>query len=917
MSPTTSTTGRLHLRSFVVLAALVAVCGGVLSGPASTSGATSPPGLVRDPASMVNLFAGTGTGGTRPGSIGEFSGAATPFGMIQWSPDTTPDRTAGSGYAYGDHRIAGFSLTHLSGTGCPSYGDVPILPTSGPLGSDPAEESTTFSHGQESATPGRYRVSLGDPAVTAALTVTTRTGLARFTFPPGRAANVLFKVGDSAAGAQAASVQVEPDGTVVGEVTSGAFCQTGTSYTLHFVARFDRPLAAAGTYDHTGVRPGSTQCTGRTCGAYVTLEGGSGRDVLMKVGVSFVSEADAAANLAAEDPGWSMTRVEDAATGRWNALLGRMLVGGGTEADERTFYTALYHSLLHPNLVSDVNGSYPGTDGQTHTAPPGGAYANFSEWDIYRSEMPLISLLAPGAAGAMVQSLVDDASQDGWLPKWAIVGGDASQMNGDSADPIIASAYAFGVRGFDASAALAAMVKGATETEPPQGLEIERQYLADYLANHYVPAEDRDLDSIDYTAGASMTLEYSLDDFAVAQMAGALGQPLLAASMMTRAHNWEYLFNPATGYVQGRRADGTFPPGPAFNRTLDEPGGEQGFEEGNAIQYTWAVPQDLFALAALMGGNAHAVAKLDDFFAHLNAGRYQPFDWSGNEPDLWSAWEYDYFGAPWRAQDVVRRIMVTEYRDAPVNEPGNDDLGALSSWYVWAALGLYPVTPGTADLALAAPLFPKTVLTLPSGHHLVLVAPGASDATPYIQRISVSATSVGSPTTGCSTDTPTTATSGRWSAPWLPARILQTGATVQYRLGSSPDRSWGTSAAVRPPSYTQGRIPSVGFTRPSGGLAVRSGATAAVALGVQAVKPGGPPVTWQASASPGLTLSANAGTLPPSQAGRAPPGRCPTARPASSVLRIEPAAPGTYTVTIALQDGATALPPVVLAVHAT
>jgi len=517
----------------------------------------------------------------------------------------------------------------------------------------------------------------------------------------------------------------------------------------------------------------------------------------------------------------------------------------------------------------------------------------------------------------MVQSLVDDAAQDGWLPKWAIVAGDGSQMNGDSADPTIASAYAFGVRGFDESAALAAMVKGATETEPPQGLEIERQYLADYLANHYVPAEDRDLDSIDYSAGASMTLEYALDDFAVAQMAGALGQPALAASMMTRSHNWEYLFNPATGYVQGRRADGTFPPGPALNRGLEEPGGEQGFEEGNAVQYTWAVPQDLFALAALMGGNGHAVAKLDAFFAHLNAGRYQPFDWSGNEPDLWSPWEYDYFGAPWRAQDVVRRIMVTEYHDAPVNEPGNDDLGALSSWYVWAALGLYPVTPGTADLALAAPLFPKAVMMLPSGHRLVLVAHGASDGTAYIQGVSVRATSPGSPSTGCSTDIPGPATSGRWSAPWLPAGILQTGATVQYRLGSSPDRSWGTSAAARPPSYAQGRIPSVGFTRPSGGLAVPIGATTAVTLGVQAVTPGGPPVAWQASASPGLTLSADAGTLPPSPAGRAPPGNCPTARPTSLVLGVEPAAPGTYTVTITLQDGATALPPVVLAVRAT
>ena len=231
-------------------------------------------------------------------------------------------------------------------------------------------------------------------------------------------------------------------------------------------------------------------------------------------------------------------------------------------------------------------------------------YANFSEWDIYRSEIQLVALLAPHQAGDMIQSLVNDASQGGWLPKWAIVGGDAAQMNGDSADPIIADAYAFGVRGFDAQAALAAMVKGATQSEPLHGLETERQDLDQYLAQHYVDAGALDLDSIDYSIGGSVTLEYAIDDFSIAQLAADLGNQSVYNSMMQRAHNWEYLFDPTTGYVEARNADGSFPPGPAFQTSLFEDGGEVGFEEGNAIQYTWSVPQDLAALGSLMGGDA-------------------------------------------------------------------------------------------------------------------------------------------------------------------------------------------------------------------------------------------------------------------------------------------------------------------------
>jgi len=862
----------------------------------------------------VDAFAGTGSGAVNPGAIGEFPGADLPFGMVQWSPDTSPDRISGSGYSSADHRISGFSLTHMSGTGCASYGDIPILPTTGPIGNDPEATTQPFAHDTEHASPGRYSVDLGSPSIGARLAVTTRTGLTRLTFPRGTPANLLFKVADSAAGATGSGVRIVGDDEVTGQVTSGQFCGTGTDYTAYFAAVFDRPFDTAGIWAGPTVTPGATTCAGPACGAYVTFDRPAGTPIEMKVGLSFVSVANAAANIGAEDPGWSLGSVEQRATARWNTLLGRARIGGGTHTEQRTFYTALYHSLLHPNVVSDADGQYAGEDGRVHRGART-QYANFSEWDIYRSEIELIALLAPEPAGAMVQSLLNDARQAGWLPKWAIVGGDASQMNGDSADPIIAAAYAFGVRGFDTTAALAAMVKGADQAESPHGLEIERQYLGQYLSQHYVDAGSLDLDSIDYSDGASATLEYAIDDFSIAQLAGAAGEPALAASMMSRAHNWEYLFNPATGAVQAREADGSFPAGPVLNPALFEDGGQRGFEEGNPVQYTWSVPQDLFALGRLMGGEKSAVTRLNAYFTRLNAARFAPYDWAGNEPSLFVPWEYDYFGAPWRTQSVVRRIVTTLYTDDPVNEPGNDDLGAISSWYVWGAMGLYPVTPGTADLALASPLFPEVVLTLGDGNRLVLRAPGASANTPYVHSLTVTGIAPPPARAGCPGRAVVATATTTWDRPWLPASAVTTGGTLTYRLSATPDRGWATTADAAPPSYGTGWIPAVGYSSPSGAVSVRVGVPTTIELGLRTISPVASAVEWRATITGPLTLGATAGSLrpPASVAGAGCAGPAPVSQPLT--VTADAPGPGTVTVDLATSTGQ-ALPPVVVDVTA-
>ncbi|MGD0378999.1 MAG: GH92 family glycosyl hydrolase [Acidimicrobiales bacterium] len=765
----------------------------------STTTPASPVGL--SPSELVDTFVGTGVGGKSVGSIDTFPGADMPFGMMQWSPDTTPDRTTGGGYSYKDSAISGFSLTHMSGPGCAVYGDIPILPTVGAIGNDPAAARAPFSHSTEVASPGNYAVTEGSPAVRVELAVTTRTGLGRFSFPGTGSANVLFKVADSAAGSTRSAVTVVGDREVDGSVVSGDFCGTSGNYHLYFAARFDRGFESFGTWHGTTVSAGSRSSTTARSGAYVSFPART-RVVQMQVGVSFVSVADARLNIEAERPGWDIDALRRRDTATWNQLLGQVQVSGGTYGDERTFYSELYHSLLHPNVFDDANGRYIGFDGKVHVAKGYTQYSNFSGWDIYRSEVQLLALLVPRQTSDMVTSLLADASQGGGLPKWPVANLESAQMNGDSSDPFIASAYAFGARDFDVSQALADMVRGATDPAVTNDGHVERQDLAQYLAKGYVQADTFDITSLPYTVGGSETLEYAIDDFAISQLAQAAGDSVTSQTFAVRAQNWRNLVNPATGFLAARRADGTFPPGPAFQRSPMPGIGQVGFEEGNAIQYTWSVPQDLAGLFGALGGNAAVVSKLNTFFTELNAGRKQPYDWAGDEPSLGIPWEYDYAGAPWRTQGVVRRIVTTLYGPTPNGEPGNDDLGAMSSWYVWAALGLYPETPGRGELVLGSPLFPHITMTLGSGRTIVIDAPGATPSTPYVQGLEVGGLAPSA--IGCPASPGTGPTPATFSCPWLPATVWDTGARLAFTVGASPDASWGAVASDAPPSFAPG-----------------------------------------------------------------------------------------------------------------
>lgn len=741
------------------------------------------------PATLVNPFIGTG------GSGNVFPGADTPFGMLQWSPDTTnpPD---GGGYSASSRTITGFSLTHVSGLGCPGAGDVPILPTTGAV--VPAADDT-FSPAHEAAQAGYYSVALAD-GIGVQLTATTRTGLARFSFPAGRPGNLIFKLDGSRLGDSAVRFAVVSPTQVQGSVTSRSFCGPGKPYTLYFVMRFSRPVRASGTFgaapggaagaiNRLVINPGplglptgipvaapasqvqkaslAQRALRGEVGGYVRFAPGS--SVLAKVGISYVSAANAAANLAAEDPGWNFSATRTAAQRAWNDLLGKIVVTGGTRAQRVVFYTALYHSLLAPTVFSDVNGQYIGADHRLHTVDPGqdAEYTDFSGWDIYRTQAQLEALLDPAAASGAAQSLLDAYRQTGMLPKWPADEDDSYTMVGDPADAVIADYYAFGARGFDAAAALSAMI---TQASVPSDVRPGLSYLENL---GYLPNDGR-YGCCNYHGSVSTTLEYDTDDFAISALAGSLGDAGAQVAFLNRAQDWRNLLNPASGFMQPRLADGAWRPG--FS-----PASPAGFVEGDSWQYTGMVPFDLAGLATAKGGRAAMAGYLNRVLSTFTAGYTGAGADLANEPSIELPWEYDYVGEPYATQRSVRAIQDALWRDAPDGLPGNDDLGAMSAWFVWSALGLYPMTPGTATLALGSPLFASAVIALPDGRDLRIDGVGAGTDAPYVQSATWDGTA--------------------WERAYAPAGALTAGGTLAFRLGTAPDPAWAAAPADAPPSY--------------------------------------------------------------------------------------------------------------------
>lgn len=794
--------------------------GGATSGGqgGASNGASGAPDIavdwLPDPASHVDTLIGT----TNRGNV--FPGAVYPFGMMQWSPDT-PRRPSGGGYDYQDKSLLGFSLTHISGPGCSgAMGDVPILPWVGNAPSGDLNAVTQpFEHTGEVATAGYYSVQLGSPAVKTELTATLHSAMARFTFPSSKDAHLLFKLQNSAAGNFGdATATVVGDRELRGSTISGNFCGTGIHYTLYFDIVFDR------SFTSSKILPASGKATPGF--ALLTFDASAQPVLQAKVAISFVSTDAARANWLAENPEaqWSFDTVKSAAVAKWNDVLGRVQIAGGTETEQRSFYTALYHSLLHPNVATDVDGQYVGFDKQLHrvSGMQHEQYVNYSGWDIYHTQVQLSALVAPEAMSDSAQSMLNDAAQNnGALPKWSLVHGENNIMVGDPADGIIAGYYAFGARRFDSKTALQVMLKQATVPGPM------RPGLSEIDTLGYVPD-----DCCQFYQSVGVSLEYAQADFALSRFASALGDTVNAAKLLKRSQNWQNLFNPAVGMFNPRLRNGTFLAG-------QRPTSNQGMAEGSAQQYRWVISFNRRAQLAALGGAATVNPALDAFFSQLN-------DPSGvhalmaNEFELGAPYWSNYTGQPWKTQEIVNRIRSELYRVEPSYIPDNDDLGSMSSALVWYFLGVYPAHPGSAELAIGGPAFEHARVHLPSGATLTLHATGASKAAPYIQGLKVN----GVPS----------------NRAWLEPSFIESGGVLEFEMGSTPNPAWASAANDAPPSYGSDFTSAVGFASPNP-LVLTPGAKAELELGAQSLLGTAQDIGWSFAAAPGFSLSSGSGTL--------------------------------------------------------
>jgi predicted alpha-1,2-mannosidase len=693
-------------------------------------------------------------------------GAATPFGMTQVSPDTRGE-VAYSGYLWTDPQIQGFSLVHLSGPGVKKAGDIPLMPTVGPVRtSNPLLYGAPYDHATERAEPGYYSVRLGT-GTTAELTATTRTGLQRYTFPPVPQANVLLDVSRSVEGVHAGSFQVVDADTVRGWARG--------RYPVYFEADFSRPFSSYGTWSGSVLSPGSRKATGNGVGGWVSFDALQDRTVTVKVGISFVDAAGARRNLATEAPRFAFDQVRARARAAWDTELAKVRVTGGTPLDQRTFATALYHSLLHPNAFSDVDGRYRGFDHRVHRAAGRVQYANFSSWDTYKAQNQLLASLWPGRYRDMLLSLLADAREGGRLPRWGEQDLDAGHMSGDPAIPAIVDGYCRGVlRGVPS-----AEIHGLYDAM--KALVAKREPA--WQAKGYLPLQTS-------SRGAGTTLEYGVADFALAVMAHELGQAADARRFSSLALAYRRLLDPQTKWVRPRNDDGSW-------LSPFDPTDETGFQEGNSWQYSWLAPQDARGLFARMGGESAAVERLDTHFSEAlgavvpaavaeaqtratlfglayRTSQYAP----GNEHDLQTPWMYPFARQPWKTQAVQRQVQGV-FRPTVEGLPGNDDLGGLSAWYVWSALGLGPVTPGAPFYVVGSPLFTKAVLDLP-GQDLTVLAPGASLVGKYVQSAALG----GRPL----------------NRAWLTHTELRRARVLTLRMGTTPSTTWATTST--PPSLT-------------------------------------------------------------------------------------------------------------------
>jgi predicted alpha-1,2-mannosidase len=821
---------RPGFRRGVLLCAGLLACAAVMAGtaPAPATASSKAASSSRDPARDVDTFIGTqGEGNT-------FPGASAPFGLIQVSPIT--DHYAG--YRHDDPKIRGFGHSFVSGAGCWAQGgQVAVLPVTGSIGpggdfdtADPKAASfdyrkyaTPYTHAGEAGEAGYYRVHLldarggGAGGIDAEATALTRAAAERYTFAPGaKTGHVLVNVGQANEKHEVVGsvVEVVGDRVVQGKLVTNSFCG-GAQYTTWFRIEFDRPFKAFGTWDKDGGVPGSRRSVGVQWdvanGAWLDFDLDGARSVTATSAISHVDADGARRNLDADGRRdgklLSFDAMRAQAQAAWRRELASIRVEGAGDADRAVFYTALYHALLQPMTGSDADGRYRGYDDLVHRADGWTYYEYFSLWDTYRSQNQLLAMLRPQRARDIARSMLAIHAQMGWLPRWGYANFETNVMTGDPVTPWLVDLWRFGALQGREREAWDALWQNANGRPPAMSRAQGRAGNDTYLADGFVPYDraypSKGMDA-DQHHGGSATLEYALADCALSQMATGLGETSAAAALRGRAGNWRRVWDAGVrdpsldfqGFPRPRIEDGSFfvPTHGAYS-----PRSDQGFHEGTAWQYQWLVQDDVPGLVVAMGGLDAARARLDAFFAYdalavdprggaranwvvgpysyYNQYRYNP----NNEPDLHAPWMYVLLGQPWKTDLVVRAAQAL-FRDAPDGVTGNDDLGTMSAWYLFGALGMYPAVPGTGQLLLHAPRFPRVEIDLEGGRTLVLEAPGADARKPqYIAGVAVDGTA--------------------HPQSWIDWSALRDGGTVAYALtGNPPVDGWGTHPADLPVS---------------------------------------------------------------------------------------------------------------------
>jgi predicted alpha-1,2-mannosidase len=713
--------------SFLNFAPVFVLCLSAASG--AVHAATSQDRMT--PVDWVNTYIGTGGSSDGPEYGGTMPLVTTPFGMTNWTAQTRQNRISVSSYAYEDGMISGFIGTHQPAVWMGDYGYVTLMPETGAIQPTVEYRRQPFTHQDETSTPYYYAVKMGgDPAhrILAEMTATDHCGYLRFTFPAGAKGSVLVEATRAGTTGFVAVDEAKREITGYNPDRMDSYLSELKlpNFKGYFVVRFRQAFRAQGVYQGVLPVPNKSAVTGDAVSAYAQFDTAVDPVVEAQVGTSFISIDQARVNLDTELPAWDFAATRDALKKSWNAKLGIATIEGASDDERYIFFTGLYHALLYPKLFSEHGRYYSAFDDKIHE---GVSYTAFSIWDTFRAENSLLTLFAPERIDGMISALLQDFQEGGWMPKWP----NPSYTNimiGTHADSLVAEAIVKGFKGFDYRLAYAALYKDAMT--PPDG-DTTRRWLdrepgVPYEARAglayakqlgYIPADK-------VSESASSTLEESYDDFAVAQVAKAIGNQRDYTFFLQRSRNYKNLFNAARGFMQARNADGSWA----------DP--EAGWTEGDQWVYLFAPLHDIAGVMALVGGEERFNAQLD---AHFTGGHNR----HDNEPSHHYGYLYDFGGQPWKTQAKVRQLAREAYANNTTGILGNEDCGQMSAWYVFTALGFYPLNPASAQYMIGSPLFKAVHLSLPNGNHFDISAPNNGPENVYIQSVKLNGKSLDIP----------------------------------------------------------------------------------------------------------------------------------------------------------------------------